>query len=81
MKQETREWLSKQYGIDPESISWYNSGICYSRIIVFDEETANKIAKQVEMFTVNGGMLHGMPLGYIHSYKDENGVQVFDVMI
>ena len=81
MEQNTREWLSKEYGIDPQSISWYNAGICYSRIIVFDEETAKKVSKQVEMFTVNGGYLHGMALGYIHSYKNEDGVQVYDVMV
>ena len=81
MEQETREWLSERFGIDPQSISWYNSGICYSRIIVFDEDTAKKISKQVEMFRVNGGHYDGQPLGWYHSYYNGDGVQVFDVVV
>lgn len=76
---ETLTWLSKRFGIPEEDIVWYNSGICYSRIVVRTEESANKVHKSVVHESVNGGMLHGMPLGGISKYKNESGELVYDV--
>lgn len=65
MDDETRKYLNKRFGIEPSDILFYNSGICYSRIVVRTKESADKVSEAVQGETVNGGMLHGMPLGGI----------------
>ena len=75
MTQETKQWLSKEYGIPTEDIVWYNSGICYSRIMVKTEESAKKVQESVKDQYVNGGWYDGMSLGGYTKY--ENG---YDVM-
>ena len=66
---ETLKWLSERFGIAESEILWYNSGISYSRIAVKSIEAANKVRACVAGETVNGGMLHGMPLGGISEMK------------
>lgn len=63
MNNEDKKWLANHFGIPEESILWYNSGICYSRIEVTTKESADKVSDKVKGQTVNGGMLDGMPLG------------------
>lgn len=60
---ETQQWLSEKFDIPTEDVLWYNSGICYSRILVNTEESANKVREKVKDYTVNGGWYHGMSLG------------------
>jgi len=78
-KLETAKWLSERFGIPAEDVVWYNSGICYSRAIVKTRASAEKISQSVRGDTVNGGFLHGMPLGGISEHKEENGDIYFDV--
>lgn len=78
MDNNTRKHLSERYGIKPEEIEWYNFGICYDRIVVNTKEAATKVHDAVKGGTVNGGMLHGMPLGGIYEYV-ENGKTLYDV--
>jgi hypothetical protein len=40
---ETREWAAKEFGIPENEIVWYNSGICYDRIVVTSEKAAKKV--------------------------------------
>lgn len=70
IKPEDKKWLSERFGIPEEDILWYNSGSCYSRIVVRTKESADKVHEKVKKDTVNGGMLHGMPLGGISEMKD-----------
>jgi len=63
MEKETKEWLSKMYEISEDDILWYNSGICYDRIIVSNEESAIKVSQKVKGTYVNGGLYDGMELG------------------
>lgn len=48
--------------------SWINSGVCYSTAVYADESVARKVAEAVRETgrTVNGGFLHGQPLGQVH---------------
>lgn len=80
-RQETAQWVSKEFGIPAEDVLWYNSGCCYSRVIVATRKSAEKISAKVraEHRTANGGMLDGMPLGGISEYKNEHGNPVCDV--
>ena len=80
MELQTKVWLSEKFGIQQESISWYNSGNCFDRIILFDEDSANKVKDQVKHKFVNGGNYEGMRLGYTTSYVNTNGIKVYDVM-
>jgi hypothetical protein len=76
----TRQWAAKQFGISPEDVRWYHSGICYDRIGVNSKEAAAKVAEKVKGQTANGGMLHGMPLGGATEYTDEaTGQKWYDV--
>ena len=77
---ETLKWLSERFGIPESDIVWYNSGICYSRIIVKTKESAMKVHDLVSNETVNGGLLHGMHLGGFVPYKNESGEIEYDVM-
>ena len=63
MTERIRQWLAGRFGIAPESIEWYNSGICYDRIIVNTEEAALKVQAAAKGTYANGGMFHGMELG------------------
>lgn len=69
-KQETIDYLTKRFGIPAEDIVWFNSGSCYSRIVVRTKESAQKVHDAVKGDTANGGMLHGMTLGGISEMKD-----------
>ena len=68
MEEDTKKWLSNKFGIPQEDIVWYNAGICYNQIIVTTRSSAEKVREAVKGETVNGGMLHGMPLGGISIY-------------
>lgn len=57
------EWAATIYGIEPNDIVWYHSGICYDRIMVRTQEAADKVTAAVKGRHVNGGWLHGMELG------------------
>jgi hypothetical protein len=78
MEDKTKKWLSERFGIPPEEIIMYNAGICYSRIVVTTQESAEKVREKVKDGTVNGGMLDGMPLGGISEYEQE-GVITYSV--
>lgn len=63
--EKTKAYVSRRFGISLEEILFYNSGCCYSRIIVSSKRAANKVSKSVKGQTANGGWFHGMPLGGI----------------
>jgi hypothetical protein len=71
ISEESKNNLSKMFGINPNDIVWYNAGICYSTIVVKTKKSALIVQKNVEHQTVNGGYLHGMELGHIE--KSDNG--------
>lgn len=79
-KTEDYTWLVKRFGIPLNEILWYNSGTCYSRIGVTTEKSAHAVSNSVKNDTVNGGMLHGMPLGGISKIKNEDGSIYYDVI-
>lgn len=58
-------------GVDYEE----RSGICYGKRWYSDLAKAEEFSADVRAAggTVNGGMLDGMPLGGVYSYRDENG--------
>jgi hypothetical protein len=62
-QQRTFEWAAQRFGISVEEITFYNSGICYDRIVVTTQEAADKVTEKVKGRTVNGGWFHGMSLG------------------
>lgn len=74
--EETKKWAAKQFNIKPEKILDYGSGSAYSKIWVTDRKTAEKVSKQVEKQTCNGGYFHGMALGAISEYDGK-----FEVMV
>lgn len=80
MEEDTKKWLSKKFGIPQEDIVWYNSGICYSRIVVTTQSSAEKVREAVKGENVNGGFLHGMSLGSIGEKKEKDGSITYDVM-
>lgn len=61
--EQNKIWAAKEFGIPIADILWFNSGICYDRIGVTTQESANKITEKVKDKTANGGMFDGMPLG------------------
>ncbi len=65
---------SKRFGLKTDEVLFYNSGICYDRIVVTTMRAARKVAKAVKGRTVNGGYLDGMPLGGISEEKREDKV-------
>ncbi len=65
---------AKRFGLMPSDVLFYNSGICYDRIVVTTMQAARKVAKAVKGGTVNGGYLDGMPLGGISEEKREDKV-------
>lgn len=69
---------AKRFGIEADEVLFYNRGICYDRIVVTTMRAARKVAKSVEGDTVNGGFLHGMPLGGISDTKHD-GKQAYSV--
>jgi hypothetical protein len=69
---------AKRFGLKPDEVLFYNSGICHDRIVVTTMRAAKKVAKSVEGDTVNGGYLDGMPLGGINETKHD-GKQAFSV--
>lgn len=82
MTSEDAKWLSERFGVSPDSILWYHSGICYSRLSVKTKEDAEKASKSVKGETVNGGWYHGMPLGGISKVAEFKGVPAhFEVMV
>ena len=68
-------WVSKRFGIKPEQVLGYNSGSAYDKVWVTDKATAEKVSKQVQKQTCNGGYFHGMALGAISEYDGK-----FEVM-
>ena len=82
MTQENVKWISDRFNIPEESILWYHSGCCYSRIAVKTKRAANAAAKSVSGDTVNGGWFDGMPLGAITKIAAQNGNPAyFEVMV
>ena len=65
---QTKKWAAKRFGLKTEQILGYNSGSAYSKIWVTDRAAAEKVSKQVESGTCNGGYFHGMSLGGISEY-------------
>jgi hypothetical protein len=80
MSDDGRSYASRWFGVSIEDVVHYHSGICYSKVLVRTREAAEKVRDKVKHDTVNGGYLHGMPLGAITemTYKDE---KVFEVMV
>lgn len=70
------DWVSKRFGIKPEQVLGYNSGSAYDKVWVTDKAAAEKVSKQVEKETCNGGRFHGMSLGGISEYDGK-----FEVMV
>ena len=70
------DWVSKRFGIKPEQVLGYNSGSAYDKVWVTDKATAEKVSKQLEKQTCNGGYFHGMALGAISEYDGR-----FEVMV
>lgn len=77
---ESVAYAAKEFGIKMEDVVFYNSGICYSTVVVRTEAAAKKVAKKVHGGTVNGGWYHGMPLGGITKERNEKGERVWRVM-
>ena len=73
-----RQSGAKRFGLKTEEVLFYNSGICYDRIVVTTMRVARKVAKAVEGRTANGGYFHGMPLGGISDTKHD-GKQAYSV--
>lgn len=69
---------AKRFHLQADEVLFYNSGICYDRIVVTTMRAARKVAKAVEGETVNGGYLDGMPLGGISETK-HNGKHAYSV--
>jgi hypothetical protein len=65
---------AKRFGLKPDEVLFYNSGICYDRIVVTTMRAAKKVSKAVEGRTANGGYFHGMPLGGISEEKRDDKV-------
>jgi len=78
-EESTKEWASKHFGIPKEDVMWYNSGSCYDRIGVLTEASAKKVGEKVKGQGVNGGYLHGMPLGGYTKKTSYDGIEYFDV--
>jgi hypothetical protein len=76
-RERSRQWAAQRFGIAPEAIEWYHSGICYDRIIVNTEEAARKVQAAAKGSYVNGGMLHGMELGRLAPAVDGK----WDIMV
>lgn len=55
--------------------TWVNSGTCYSTAWYDDEKVAQAVAaiQQAKGGTVNGGYLHGEPLGQIIPSRTTDG--------
>ncbi len=75
----TFRYLSEKFSIPFDDIVWYNSGICYSRIIVKTKESADKVTAAVKGRTVNGGMFHDMELGGQTPSNREDGSVYYDI--
>jgi len=73
---ETKKWAAKMFGLKAEQVLGYSSGCAYSKIWVTDKAAAEKVSKQVESGTCNGGYFHGMALGAISEYDGK-----FEVMV
>ena len=69
--QEEKKFAAERFGISENEVAWYHSGTCYDRVAVTTQEAADKVTKKVNGQTVNGGFLHGMPLGA--QSKNESG--------
>ena len=69
------DWVSNRFGIKPEQVLGYNAGSAYDKVWVTDKAAAEKVSKQVEKQTCNGGYFHGMALGAINEYDGK-----FEVM-
>lgn len=80
-EQQTKQWAAQTYGIKPEDVDWYNSGICYDRICVNSKDAADKVTAKVqaENRTANGGMFHGMPLGSQSKHTRKDGSIYYDI--
>jgi hypothetical protein len=76
--EDNRRSGAKRFGLKPDEVLFYNSGICYDRIVVTTMRAAKKVAKAVEGDTANGGFLDGMPLGGISDTKHD-GKQAYSV--
>lgn len=77
-----RKWLSDRFNVPADSVLWYNSGCCYSRIALTTKRAAKAAAKAVAGETVNGGWFDGMPLGAITEIAARDGApSYFEVMV
>lgn len=75
-EEKTRIWASEKFGIPREDVVWYNSGVCYDRIVVKTKESADKVTLKMKGQCVNGGMFDGMALGSQNKQPDGS----YDVM-
>ena len=55
-------YAAQRFGLKLDEVTGYNGGCCYDKVWVTTREAAEKVAAKVKGDTVNGGMLHGMPL-------------------
>lgn len=70
---ESVAYAAKEFGIKVEDVVFYNSGICYSTVVVRTEAAAKKVSEKAQGGTVNGGWYDGMPLGVINKERSEDG--------
>jgi hypothetical protein len=76
---EGRAYAARRFSIPLDEVVWYNSGICYDRVVVKTREAAEKVRAAVKGETVNGGWFHGLPLGGIDTSIDKD-VTLFEVI-
>jgi hypothetical protein len=66
-----RKYAAERFSIPLDEVVWFNSGICYSRVVTTTLSAAKKVAAASNNKTCNGGWFDGMPLGGI-SRNGEN---------
>ena len=66
-----RKYAAELFNIPLEEVVWFNSGICYGRVVTTTLSAAKKVAFASRKKTANGGWFHGMTLGAI-SRNGEN---------
>lgn len=76
---DTKKWVAERFGIPYQDVEWYHSGICYDRVGVLSQQSADKITEYCHNAKANGGMLDGMPLGGQTKYSQDDGTVIWDV--
>jgi hypothetical protein len=70
LSESDRNWIAGKFGIDVNEIVTHHSGNCYDRCIVRSMAAAEKVKAAVAGQTINGGYMHGLPLGSITKIDD-----------